>query len=94
MDFSQAQRAGMLLALKEAFPQSTIDPSTLLRSCYHHYRQSVQRLVSNHAIVPLESTDVFLDLTSLMYNARSDQTFNQAVEHLRDETPNCERWLR
>ncbi|KAG2216208.1 hypothetical protein INT45_011161 [Circinella minor] len=94
MDFSQAQRAGMFLAFKEAFPQSTIDPSTLLRGCYHHYQQSVQRLVSNHAIVPVESKDVILDLTSLMYNARSEQSFNRAVEQLRDEFPTCERWIQ
>ena len=84
----------MFLAFKEAFPQSTIDPSTLLRGCYHHYQQSVQRLVSNHAIVPVESKDVILDLTSLMYNARSEQSFNRAVEQLRSEFPTCERWIQ
>lgn len=86
MDFSQAQRAGMFLAFREAFPQSAIDPSTLLRGCYHHYRQSVQRLISNHAIVPLGSAD--------FYNARSETTFGQAVRQLWEEFPNCERCLK
>ena len=94
MDYSQAQRQGFILGFKEAFPHSNIDPVTLLRGCYYHYKQSVQRLISNHSIVPHGSDMEFLDLTNTMYNAKSEKTFERAVQQLRDDFPNCERWLK
>ncbi|KAI7847023.1 hypothetical protein BDC45DRAFT_576300 [Circinella umbellata] len=36
----------------------------------------------------------FLDLTNTMYNAKSEKTFERAVQQLRDDFPNCEHWLK
>ncbi|KAG2224380.1 hypothetical protein INT45_006780 [Circinella minor] len=60
----------------------------------HFPKQSVQRLVSNHSIVPHGSDTEFLDLTSTMYNAKSEKTFERAVQQLHDNFPNCARWLK
>ncbi|KAG2208376.1 hypothetical protein INT45_001999, partial [Circinella minor] len=47
-----AQRQGFLTAFREAFPTTHILPKSLLKGCYYHWKQSVQRIVSNHAVVP------------------------------------------
>ena len=33
-------------------------------------------------------------MTNTMYNAKSEKTFERAVQQLRDDFPNCERWLK
>ncbi|KAI9255270.1 hypothetical protein BDA99DRAFT_562530 [Phascolomyces articulosus] len=93
MDFSQAQREGFLMAYREAFPYINISPESLLKGCYHHFKQSVQRIISNHAIVPAGSDVDFRDLTNAMYNAESEKAYDRTVRNIRDDYPNAKKWL-
>ena len=93
MDFSAAQRIGFFSAFKEAFPTSRINPTTLLKGCYHHWRQSVQRVIGNHAVVPLGRQDDFDDLATTMYSAKGNSVYQLAVKQIRAEFPNIEKWL-
>ncbi|KAI7846704.1 hypothetical protein BDC45DRAFT_409696, partial [Circinella umbellata] len=93
MDFSQAQRQGFLTAFQEAFPTSNILPESLLKGCYHHWKQSVQRIVSNHAVVPPGYDVDFIDLTDIMYNSLGSNAYDRAVQQIRDDFPNAKKWL-
>lgn len=93
MDFSVAQRVGFFQAFIEFFPTSKIDPATLLKGCYHHWRQSVQRVIGNYAVVPLGCQDDFDDLVNVMYNAKGNNAYQSAVAQIRAEFPKAEKWL-
>ncbi|KAI9494663.1 hypothetical protein BDB00DRAFT_299269 [Zychaea mexicana] len=93
MKFSLAQRKGFMMAFEQTFPFSKIDPRSLPKGCYYHWRQSVQHLITNHAVVAVEKVTDFQDLTNTMYDVDGESGFQLAVNQLRKEFPNAERWL-
>ncbi|KAG2214829.1 hypothetical protein INT45_003584, partial [Circinella minor] len=93
MDFSQAQRQGFPAAFREAFPTTHILPESLLKGCYHHWKQSVQRIVGNHAVVPPGYDVDFIDLTDIMYNSMGSNAYDRAVQQIREDFPNAKKWL-
>ena len=93
MDFSLAQRNGFIAAFEATFPVSRISANSLLKGCYHRWCQSIQWLVSYHAIVLPEKKTDFEDLTHIMYMIKGKNGFQLAVHQLWKEFPNAERWL-
>lgn len=92
MDFSAAQIKGFKAAFTKLFPSE--DPSKFLKGCYMHYMQSVQRIVSNYAVVPRDSNARFLALVKTLRETADQQVFLKTVLELSLEFPNCRKWLK
>ena len=91
MDYSQAQRQGFIMAFEDKFPNSNIAPQTLLKGCYYHWKQSIQRIISNHAIVPPGCDVDFINYTDQMYNAAGEKSYNWAVQQIHKDYPNAKK---
>ncbi|KAG2218529.1 hypothetical protein INT45_000955 [Circinella minor] len=82
------------MGFRKVFHTSNILPESLLKRCYHHWKQSVQRIVSNHAVVPPGYDVDFIDLTEIMYNSMGSDAYGRAVQQIRDDFPNAKKCLK
>ncbi|KAG2206800.1 hypothetical protein INT47_007556 [Mucor saturninus] len=94
MDFSQAQREGFYQAFNSSFPDSGILPTRLLKGSYMHWKQSVQRVVSNHSLVPAEKSNQFVSLTYKLLKTTVEEVFVETAQSIIREFPNVRRWLQ
>ncbi|KAI9365599.1 hypothetical protein BD770DRAFT_376864 [Pilaira anomala] len=94
MDFSMAQREGFLQAFLISFGFSKAQAMPFLKGCYMHWKQSVQRIVSNHAVVSPEKAQRFLNLTYNMQRTTIDVVFDETVQSILREFPNSRRWVQ
>ncbi|KAG2206792.1 hypothetical protein INT45_002568, partial [Circinella minor] len=53
----------------------------------------IQRIISNHAIVPPGRDVDFIDYTDQMYNAAGEKSYNWAVQQICNDYPNTKKWL-
>ncbi|KAI9357109.1 hypothetical protein BD770DRAFT_443807 [Pilaira anomala] len=90
MDFSMAQHEGFLIS----FGFSKAQAMSFLIGCYMHWKQSVQRIVSNHAVVSPEKAQRFLNLTYNMQRTTVDVIFDDTVQNILREFPNSRRWVQ
>lgn len=97
MDFSSAQRKGFLEAYERAYfktSQPLPDGRRFLKGCYMHWMQSVQRLVSNYAVIPREQSKQFLQLVYTLRTTDSYPIYMQSILDLAISYPNCKKWLK
>ncbi|KAG2191986.1 hypothetical protein INT47_000778 [Mucor saturninus] len=94
MDFSQAQREGFYQAFKSCFPDSGILPTRLLKGCYMHWKQYVQRIISNHSLVPAENSNQFNSLTYKLLKTTVEEVFVETAQSMIREFPNVRRWFQ
>lgn len=91
VDFSDAQRKGFCEAYKELVRDG--DAEKYLKGCYYHFQQSVQRLASNHAIVPIGYDKQFREYATTMSTTSSKHIFDGAVAAIQESFPNAKRWI-
>lgn len=94
MDFSLTQREGFLRA---RFSSSGLDKAhaiPFLKGCYMHWIQSVQRIVSNYAVVPHNKSDLFRFLTYKMQKTTVDAVFVESNRRIITEFPCARRWIK
>ncbi|KAI9327539.1 hypothetical protein BD770DRAFT_478017 [Pilaira anomala] len=65
-----------------------------LKGCYMHWKQSVQKIVSNHAVVSPENAQHFLSLTYNMQRTTVDVVFDETVQDILREFPNSRLWVQ
>lgn len=76
MDFSPAQRKGFLEAYETFFAKHGHVPEDgrkCIKGCYMHWMQSVQRIVSNYAVVPQDSQNIFVKLLVTLRTTSSEK---------------------
>ncbi|GAA5796228.1 hypothetical protein HPULCUR_001598 [Helicostylum pulchrum] len=98
MDFSLSQRECYLKALFSSFGLDKAHAMPFLKGCYMHWKQSVQKIVSNYAIVPPSKRKLFKTLTHQVRSTTSRRVFVQSGRRILEEFP-CARprlkcWLQ
>ena len=59
-----------------------------------HWKQSVQRIVSNHAVVSPEKAQRFLNLAYNMQRTTVNAVFDETIQNMLREFPNSRPWLQ
>lgn len=102
MDFSAAQRQGLLCAFNKVFNNNNNGGGTTeevqeaqryLKGCYMHWMQSLNRIACNHAVVPIGEKRAFLSLAYTLRDSGSVTSFQKAVSQLLEKFPACNPWL-
>ncbi|KAG2219291.1 hypothetical protein INT45_011306 [Circinella minor] len=93
VDFSAAQRAGFIAAFEESFPLARVLARNLLKGCYFHYQQSVERVSKNGAVVIHERREEFIDYTYLLYTAMTIAVFQNTANMILREFPRVKNWI-
>lgn len=89
-DFSDAERSGFELALREhcTFPDGQSPSlSGIYRFCEVHYKRSVNRAVKSHSFVPPVKKDRFKDLTLKLLEPQDQNSFMTTLEDLLEYFP-------
>lgn len=94
MDFSRAQRNGFIQALRVCFGLNEAQAMPFLKGCYMHWKQSVQKVVSNYSAVPSDKSRRFLSLVHEMQTTTDEFVFIQSAQSILREFPNTRPWLR
>ncbi|CEG64718.1 hypothetical protein RMATCC62417_01644 [Rhizopus microsporus] len=99
MDFSAAQRKGILEAYRCTFSNSSgnediEDGIAYVKGCYMHWMQSVKRIASNYAVVPQGYQAEFTKLVYVLRTTAIREEFYRTVLSLCIKFPNCKSWLR
>lgn len=93
MNFSQAPREGFYQAIRSSFESTDVHPDCLLKGCYLHWKQSVQRIESNHAIVSPDKAAQFFSLTYKLNRSTVEDIFVETAKTINKEFPNARSWL-
>lgn len=59
-----------------------------------HYMQSVQRIVSNYAVILRDKSYLFLNLVKTLHETTDNRVFLKTVLELFLEFPKCRKWLK
>lgn len=94
MDFSEAQRSGFQKACSNYFDMNKAKSLSFLKGCFMHWRRSVQRIVQNHKVVPVEDLIHFLGLTYRLERTNSDEVFLECGREILSRFPATRNWLK
>ncbi|KAF9468215.1 hypothetical protein BDZ94DRAFT_1184677 [Collybia nuda] len=104
VDFSDAQRAGFILAFVEFwFNRSDNErdeeelesvAQALLKGCQQHFRNQVTRVKKISGVVHPSLSDAFENRTIALLSARDLETFTQLAQALLRDFPKIEGWLK
>ncbi|KAK4520331.1 uncharacterized protein ATC70_008465 [Mucor velutinosus] len=94
MDFSAAQREGLIIALREVFGVKQHNALPFLKGCYMHWMQSVRRLSNNHHVVKPDDIDLFLKLVHRFLTASNSIEFYRTGQEILSKFPNSKKWLQ
>jgi hypothetical protein len=90
--WKQSMDTGLVLSLP-TFDELYATAGTLLKGCLQHWRESVNRIATSHAIIPPEQESQFRWLISMLYNADNMAVFNSTAEAIQSMFPSTTDWL-
>jgi hypothetical protein len=90
-DFSSSELKGYTLSFQKKFPQ--IDSSLFYQTCEVHFKRSIMRVQSNHAVIPPYMHDSFYKDSLQLLSFTNKEDFDNAVKSWKKMYPNAHAWL-